>query len=177
MPKTILYDVSISNEGNEVVELSFVKSFAGISTNTFDTLLTSLIKTARQEVEQYASISIVTKTIRAEWTETSQYVDLPYPLIGSITSVVSDGATLVLDTGYTVKGQDKKRIYGTFPKGLVVTYAAGYGVNLPEDLKLCITKNVAENFEQRSGFAFNQVALLPNNWRNVAMKYRPKWMF
>ena len=173
---TNLIDVSFSNEGSEVIDLTYVKTYAIISTDSFDTLLTDLIKSARMEVEKTAQISIVTKTVRAEWSEVSDNCILPYPKINSITSLVSGTTTLILDSDYKVKGQDKKTIYGTFSDGLVATYTAGYGSNTPEDLKRCIAKKVLEDFEQRTGISSNQSYLLPNNWQKVALSYRPTWL-
>lgn len=173
---TKLIDVTFSSEGNEVIDLTYVKSFATISTDSFNTLLTDLIKSARIEIEKVAQISIITKTVRAEWSEVSDSCVLPFPKINTIASLVSGTTTLTLDSDYTVKGQDKKTIYGTFASGLVATYTAGYGVDTPEDLKRCIAKKVLEDFEQRTGISVSQSYLLPNNWRNTALSYRPTWI-
>jgi uncharacterized phiE125 gp8 family phage protein len=176
MATTNLIDVTFSSEGSEVVDLTYVKLYAAISTSTHDTLLTSLIKAARIEIEKLASISIVTKTVRAEWDYVNESVVLPYPKINSITSLVSGEDTLTLDTDYTVKGSSKKTIYGTFVNGLVATYTAGYGDSTPEDLKLAIAKHALENFEQRTGIVTNSSNVLPNNWRVTALNYRPTWL-
>ena len=173
---TNLIDVSFSSEGNEAIDLTYVKSFASISTTTHDTLLTNLIKAARIEIENLAQISVITKTVRAEWSYVSESVVLPYPKIGAITSLVSGTTTLVLDTDYTVRGFVKKTIYGTFSSGLVATYAAGYGSDTPEDLKMCMAKHVLESFEQRTGISTSASNLLPNNWRTTALNYRPTWI-
>lgn len=173
---TNLIDVSFSSEGSEVIDLAYVKDYAIISTDNFDTLLNDLIKSARIEVEKVAQISIITKTVRVEWSQVSDDCVLPYPKINSITSLVSGTTTLTVNSDYTVKGQDKKTIYGTFSDGLVATYTAGYGDSTPEDLKRCIAKKVLEDFEQRTGYSANQSNLLPNNWRTVALSYRPTWL-
>jgi uncharacterized phiE125 gp8 family phage protein len=176
MATTNLIDVTFSSIGSEVVDLAYVKLYAAISTSTHDTLLTSLIKAARVEIEKLASIAIVTKTVRAEWDYVNESVVLPYPIINSINSVVSGEDTLVLDADYIVKGSKKKTIYGTFVNGLVVTYTAGYGSSTPEDLKLAIVKHVVDNFVQRYGISLSSSSILPNNWRTIALNYRPTWM-
>jgi uncharacterized phiE125 gp8 family phage protein len=174
---TNLIDVSFSNEGNEVIDLTYVKSFASISTATHDVLLNNLIKSARIEIEKVAQISIVTKTVRAEWSEAYGAIKLPNPKILTITTVTDgDEVAQVLDTNYKVRGGEKKTIYGDFPNGLIATYTAGYGNDTPEDLKMCIAKHVLENFEQRTGIAAGQSSLLPNNWRVTALNYRPTWI-
>lgn len=148
-----------------------------IETDTHDVLLNDLIKSARTEVEKLGGISIVEKTIRAEWSEAYEYVRLPYPKIKDIDTVYDGNETeLELSNSYSVRGQDKKTIFGDFPGGLVVTYTAGYGDSTPEDLKLAIAKKVSEDFEQRTGIALESNSLLHNNWRPTVLNYRPTWM-
>jgi len=174
--KTLLYDVTFSDEGSEVVDLAYVKSFSSITTTTHDTLLTNLIKSCRAEIEKIAGISIIERTIIAEWYSVNQEVKLPYPRINSIVDVSSDGITLIEDTDFKVKGTDKKSIIGTFSNGLIVEYTAGYGADCPEDLKLCIAKCVLETFENRTSISVQNTYLLPNNWRSTAINYRPTWL-
>ncbi len=174
--------ISVEREitGAEVVDVAFVKRFLSISTDVHNTLLNDLIISAREEIEQVAGISIVEQTITAEWTEAYGETKLPNPKILSIVSVKNGlSEDLTLNTGYKVFGQSKKTIIGDFPKGLIVEYKAGYGSNTPNDLKLAIAKHVTENFEIRTGISIgNQSAnLLPNNWRNTAINYRPTWIF
>jgi len=176
---TNLIDVSISDEGSEVVDLTYVKLYCQIDGSNHDALLMTLIKSARQDVEKYADISIVTKTIRAEWTSVSEYAILPKPRINDIDSVFdSQENELFLDSAYQIRGQDKKRIIGDFSNGLVVTYGAGYGTDVPEDLKMSITKKVLMDFEARTGLSVSnsQSLLLPNSWEKTAIAYRPTWM-
>jgi len=176
MGVTTLIDVSFSDEQSEVIDLDYLKRYMTIETDTHDVLLNDLIKSARTEVEKLGGISIVEKTIRAEWEQAYEYVRLPYPKIKSITSL-KDGESTSLDiTNYNVRGQDKKTIYGNFSTGLVVEYVAGYGDDTPEDLKLAIAKKVSEDFEQRTGIALESNSLLPNNWRPTVINYRPTWM-
>lgn len=174
--KTLLYDVTFSDEGSEVVDLAYVKSFSAITTTTHDALLTNLIKSCRAEIEKVAGISIIERTITAEWYSVNEECSLPYPIINSITSVESDGTALTANVGYKVIGTSKKTIIGTFPRGLKVIYTAGYGANCPDDLKLCIAKAVLEIFENRTGISVENSNLLPNSWRSVAINYRPTWL-
>jgi hypothetical protein len=173
---TNLIDVSFSNEGEEVVSSSYVKNFAAITTTTFDDLISILIKTARIEIEKLSQLSIITKTVRAEWSCVNESISLPYPKIISIVSLESGTSILVEGINYKVKGLSNKTIYGNFTDGLVVNYTAGYGITVPEDLKMCIAKHVLENFEQRTGISVSQNYLLPNNWRKTALSYRPTWI-
>lgn len=174
---TNLIDVTISNEGSEVIDLSYVKAYAQLTTTYQDTLLTTLIKSARKDIENYADISIVTKTIRAEWSEVSEYAILPKPKIGEVATMTTGNETSLILADYTFKGSDKKRVLGNFPDGLVLTYDAGYGTDTPEDLKMAICKKVLMDFEHRTGIniANSQADLLPNSWEKTAINYRPTW--
>lgn len=180
MPATNLIEVVLSDEEAEVIDLNYVKRYATIETDVHNTLLSSLIISARQEVERFAQISIVSRQITAEWSEAYEFVRLPYAPHGSIITVKDgDNNLLTLDSDYKVKGTKHKMIYGDFSNGLKVNYHAGYNSDTPDSLKLAMTKNVLENFELRTGINIsnNNASLLPNNWRNVALLYRPTWVF
>lgn len=171
--KTILIDVSLTEVGDEVIDLAYVKSFSSISTTIHDSLLTNLIKSCRAEIEKLAGISIIEKEIVAEYECINESALLPFSPIGDIISVEIDS---IATNNYTLKGLKNKRLYGNFPNGAVVTYNAGFGANCPEDLKLCIAKFVLETFENRVGILSGSNNLLPNNWRSVALNYRPTWI-
>lgn len=173
MPITNLIDISVVEEQAEVIDLAYVKEYLVISTDSFDLLLNDLIKAARIEVEKLAQISIVEKTIKAEWSEAYEFVNLPNPKINSVISV-KDGNDI--DVYHTKKGIEKVRIIGNFPSGLKVEYTTGYGSSTPEDLKLAIVKKISEDFEYRTGTSLETNNLLPNNWRATAINYRPTWL-
>lgn len=180
MAITNLISVEREITGNEVVDAAFVKRYLSISTTTHDTLLGDLIISAREEIEKVACISIVEQTITAEWSQAYGEIKLPNPKILSITSVKDNlDNDLVVNTNYKIIGQSKKTIIGDFPNGLVIEYTAGYGEDTPSDLKLAIAKHVTENFEIRTGISVDNqnINLLPNNWRNTAINYRPTWVF
>lgn len=179
MPITNLIEVVKSPNESEVIDSSYVKTYLGIETNVHDILLNRLIISAREEFEKVSQVAVVNRQITAIWSEAYKYVRLPYMPHGDIISVKNTNNTLlILDTDYKVQGVTEKRIYGDFPAGLKVNYHAGFDSSeIPEDIKLAITKNVVENFEVRTGISAKNVYLLPNNWRKVAASYRPTWIF
>lgn len=179
MPVTNLIEVISSDEEAEVVDATYVKRYLGIETAVHDTLLDTLIVSAREEFEKASQVSVIKRQVTAIWSEAYTFVRLPLIPHGTIISVKNTADTvLVLDSNYTVQGTKEKRIYGDFSSGLKVNYDAGYeAADVPELIKLAITKNVVENFEIRTGISAKNTTLLPNNWRKVALKYRPTWMF
>lgn len=177
MQRTNLIGVKELSVDTNLINLDYIKRYLSIDTDTHNILLEDLCKSATVEIEKFAGISIYAKTIRAEWLEAYEFVNLPKPIINEILTVKNGlDDTLTIETDYKVRGDDKKRICGDFINGLVVTYTAGYGINCPSDLKLAIVKNIAENFEQRTGIVMNNSNLLPNNWRTIALTYRPSWL-
>ena len=179
MPITNLIEVSFSDEEAEVIDIAYAKRFLSIETAVHDTLLNELIISGREEFEKASQMSVIKRQVTAIWSEAYTFARLPYMPHGTIISVKkADETALVIDTDYTVQGLKEKRIYGNFPKGLIINYNAGYEANeVPELIKLAIVKNVTENFEIRTGISAKNTMLLPNNWRKVAIKYRPTWMF
>lgn len=178
MAITNLIEVIKSEDEVEVIDAAYVKTYLGIETTVHDTLLGRLIIVARQEFEQVSQISVAERQLTAIWSEAYTFVRLPYMPHGTIISV-KDGAdtALVLNIDYKVQGSKEKRIYGDFANGLKVNYHAGYNSDTPEDIKLAMTKNVVENFEMRTGISAKNTTLLPNNWRKVALRHRPTWIF
>ncbi len=179
MPITNLIEVIKSEDEAEVIDIAYVKRYLGIETAVHDTLLNQLIIVARQEFEKASQVSVVERQITAIWSEAYTFVRLPYIPHGTIISVKNTADTvLVPDTDYKVQGSKEKRIYGDFASGLKVNYHVGYdAAEVPEDIKLAMTKNVVENFEMRTGISVKSTTLLPNNWRKVALRYRPTWIF
>lgn len=179
MPATNLIEVVKTDEQAEVINIAYVKTYLGIETSVHDTLLNSLIKSAREEFEKVSQVSVIERTVETIWSEAYTFVRLPLVPNRDIISVKDfDDTNLTLAIEYKVQGANEKRIIGNFSNGLKVTYTTGYGVdNTPEDIKLAITKNVVENFEMRTGIGATNAKLLPNNWRKTAIKYRPLWMF
>lgn len=179
MAITNLIEVIKSDEETEVVDAAYVKTYLGIETTVHDTLLGRLIISARQDFEKLSQISVVERQVTAIWSEAYTFVRLPYTPHGTIISVKNtEDTVLILDTDYKVQGSKEKRIYGDFINGLKVNYHAGYDVaEVPENIKLAITKKVVEDFEIRTGISAKNTTLLPNNWRKVAISYRPTWIF
>lgn len=154
----------------EPVTLAEAKAFLVIDAGYTedDTLLTALIKSARQLLEKYTNLSFGEKTLKA-FTD-KYFLDLPYGPIIEVTGVVDQDDEAFTD--YTLKGLEFKKIY--FNGGNLenyyqrnkdqdyetlintshtVTYTAGYGAEggqpLPEALKLAIKEQVQEMYNKR----------------------------
>ena len=110
---------TFSNEGAELVAVAEVKTPLAIDGNSFDTYLLLLISAARQQIEDYTNISLISRTIIA-----TVKPGTPLPYLGKTFTVTNiteiDGTVLTttydeLTSGnnllvtYTTVGNDKSR--------------------------------------------------------------------
>lgn len=172
MIRTILNSVTTTETGSELIDLDDVKRYLGISTDIHDELLVFLLKSSREEVEKYTKKALVSKTVIAYYDSVNEYLKLPITPVTSVTSVVDADD---IEVSYTLGKGDNPRVNLTSSSEVIITYESGYE-ELPNDLQLCVIKAVCEDFEFRTGIKANNVGLLPNNWRNTALKYRDSWL-
>jgi uncharacterized phiE125 gp8 family phage protein len=159
-----------------------------------DTLITILIKAARQAIEKYTSSSFAEKTIYATWVvmPEDKLLELPYGPIISVDKVylIDEEGTeeeLTLNSDYWVYGdQDAIVKISTYwvtsldnnTSTVRVEYTAGYGnaatETLPEPLKLAILKVIAKWYEHRGD---GTDGVLDNEDKKCAAPYRKKLWF
>lgn len=107
MQQNYVLSTSFSDEGSEPVLLAEMKTYLRIAPEeTFnDTLITQLIKTARQQLEGYLNISLINRTVTARIQNETGYMQLPYTADTiSITSVTDDNNTDISSDSYSLKG-------------------------------------------------------------------------
>lgn len=145
---------------------------------TEESLIVSLIKTARQYIEKYTGISLTEKSyelyISQDELEDNR-IEIPNPPVHSITKIeIEDeqGALteLTKDSDYYVTGRDKKTVQiltstvstSNYISRYVITYKAGYGIEsdgsipatepLPEALKVAILQQILIWYERDGTF-------------------------
>jgi hypothetical protein len=96
---------------------------------------------------------------------------LPFVPCLELTSVQDEDDN---DLDYTLTKGENPKLKITRDSEVVVVYDCGATVT--EDIELAVIKIVAEDFEFRTGIILNQSELLPNNWRQTALKYRRTWL-
>lgn len=162
----------------EPVEMDDFKSFLSLDYDDQNGLINTILVGARQEVEAYTGLSLIKSNVKARW-EALTTQELPYGPVQSITTVKDKDGTAI--TSHEIEG-----LIGSFPKikadsesPVVVEYEAGYEIEIPEILRLCIMKLACDHFTFRTiidpeGKA--DTALLPNNWKTAAGKFsRKSW--
>lgn len=150
----INYSSISQTEGSvtEPVTLTEVKTWLKVDFTDDDTLLTSMIKGARQSIEQYLNLALVAKTIALDIEfsgEDQKAVTLPYT--SGLSGVTVDEldeqdvtTTLASGTDYFIRGN----IIRLSPGRYHVSYTTVPGT-IPEALKEAIKMEVAERYSNR----------------------------
>ncbi len=181
---TLGLDVQIKTDlVTEPVTVAEAKSYLNVDYTSWDTLIGTLISSARTNLERYTGSTFATKTLVATYQKVAENIDIPYGPIQSITHVKSidesgTKTTLTAGTDYLVTGNNFKniRFYG-IDTPIEIEYVAGYTA-LPADLKVAILKQVAMDFEFRENVMdSSQVTELSNGAKQHAASYRRVYLF
>lgn len=160
----------------EPVTVSEAKNFLRLDTSDDDTLIGTMIATARTAVENHTKRALITQTyeykldrlatIPGFWFINSQgEIDLPKVPIQSITSfktyALDNTESTLSSAAYSLDG-DGGRLYlnagYSWPTnmrdfaGVLITYVAGYGdaaTDVPDAFKMAILKLVASMYNNR----------------------------
>jgi len=135
-----------------IVTLQAAKDYLRVDYSEDDTLIQSLIDTARIRLEQYASVAMTARTLKVV-AYVDEFIELPYAPINTISLVEYwDGEDWVAMTvgDYRVLGDTYKKVYFTSPLMSVFrfTYTCGYATT-PESMKTALLKMVGDLYEYR----------------------------
>jgi len=135
-----------------IVTLQAAKDYLRVDYSEDDTLIQSLIDTARIRLEQYASVAMTARTLKVV-AYVDEFIELPYAPINTISLVEYwDGADWVAMTvgDYRVIGDTYKKVYFTSPlmSDFRFTYTCGYATT-PESMKTALLKMVGDLYEYR----------------------------
>ena len=161
-----------SNEGAEPVSLTEVKSYLKVDFTTEDTLITSLIKMVRQQIEKFTGLSLVSKTIEYFDEEIDEEILLPFPEHDEIEELKLNGSvsTSYIKTGLTqflIKPNSTNILDGAEDYGIYVKYTTTG--NCPEGIKLEILRLLAEKYVNRGNTFEGAIAeLSENSYANLA---------
>lgn len=105
-----------------------------------DTLIESMIKAARQKIEQVAQITLNTKSLKAVVNNPCGYIEIPFGPVQTITAVTDSDGNAVAD--YETAGNDFLLLISPTYENLTIEYDAGYET-LPDILKLDVFRLVS----------------------------------
>jgi uncharacterized phiE125 gp8 family phage protein len=135
-----------------IVTLQAAKDYLRVDYSEDDTLIQSLIDTARIRLEQYASVAMTARTLKVV-AYVDEFIELPYAPINTISLVEYwDGEDWVAMTvgDYRVLGDTYKKVYftSTLMSDFRFTYTCGYATT-PESMKTALLKMVGDLYEYR----------------------------
>jgi len=134
----------------EPVTLTEAKNFCKIDISTDDDLINILITAARQMCEAYTGVGFVEHNAVVVLNNLNGDIYIPYGPMIAINSVVNDqGTTLVLDTDYTLGGNEFKRLRTPHANNITIDYTTGY-TTLPDVLKTAVLNQVYYLYDNRS---------------------------
>ncbi len=171
----------------EPVTLTEAKLYCKITGTGDDTIITNLIKVAREELEAYTERSLAEKTYYVEYDKiTSEIFPLPCHPIKSVSSVklIDEEGTetvLTLNTNYYLIGAPFTQmrisgVYSTRTPRLLIEFIAGYGATgcpaLPQALKDAILKRILVHYTHRG-----DEGIVNNEGFELASPYKDnKWL-
>jgi uncharacterized phiE125 gp8 family phage protein len=194
-----LTELKVVTPPSTELSLSTVKSYLRIDFTDDDTLITSLIQSARERAEQYCNRAFITQTLEAYYDQIEKNFTLPRAPIQSVSTVkliyLNEVSTLTQNADYYVMGNQDQWITITattynLPPGfspgddlsryhLDVTYIAGYGnsySNVPAGIQEAIMKMVGAAYEVREDVALinkgMQLMEIPNDAKSLLDAYR-----
>jgi len=154
----------IVEEPVSLAEMRNFLKFADTDANE-DTLITAMIKSARQLLETSLNLSFAEKTIKVLFSKSDfvgGFAFIPYSPFSSISSVkqilIDNTETeLTENEGYYLTGLNQKKLYVTFSSGQIeVIYKSGYEDESTETLPAIfielIKKQVAEWYNNREDY-------------------------
>jgi len=136
----------------EIVTLAEAKNYLRIDYNEDDTLISSLIDTARIRLEQYAGVAMTPRTLQVV-AYVDEFIELTYYPINTISKVEYWDNTNWVEMqigNYNVLGSTTKKIYMTSPimSEFRFTYTCGYS-STPKSIKTALLKMVGDLYEYR----------------------------
>lgn len=134
----------------EPITLTETKDFCKIDINTDDNLIVELITIAREMCEDYTNIGFVEHNVTAIVNNFNGGITLPFGPVGTINQVTDkNGNVLVLDTDYTIVGNQFKRLMTPKCGGITIDYQAGY-TTLPNKMRLALLNTVYYLYDNRA---------------------------
>ena len=140
---------------------SEVKSFLRILNSNDDTLINSLIQTARKDAENFLNSSLITQTWKLSYDRyVPNYVFLPMGPVQSVSSVNVVAFDTTISTinsgGYYLSAGNRNLIFCVIPIGrrIDITYVTGYGddaSSVPAPIKQGMLFHINQMYDGRMG--------------------------
>lgn len=149
----------VTPPATEPLTLAEAKLFLRVDGSTDDTLISSLITSARIAAEQYMKRSLIEQTWKLTYddyvTTETRLLMMPIQSVTSVTIVARDDtATVVDESTYYLSANKEILIFDATPFGhkVEIVYVAGYGdaSDIPGPIKQGMLVHIAALYHQRS---------------------------
>ncbi len=141
-----IYNISVTEDIIEPVTLADVKEYLHVDFPDDDTVITGMIKSARETIEKVTSIALVDKdiTLVLETGKAAEKIMLPYGNAVDLVIADEDEDVLTADDHYKLRGN----ILSLYNTGL---YTLSYSVaaTVPQALKEAVMLEIKERFETK----------------------------
>ncbi len=139
-----------SESATEPITLAAAKAWIKVDTaiTADDTLITELIKAARQQVEGFLGISLISRTVTAVINNSAGSIELPYGPLVSFTSLTDEDGTAIAADDYELRGIGFKYLHEPLYDYMTAVYTTGYTA-LPENFKTAVKEQVAWLYDNR----------------------------
>ncbi len=148
----LIKEIVFSNEaGTEPVSVSEMRDYMNYSSSAQDTLIGTLITSARQKLERYCNFSFINRTITALFDNSHWIIRLPYGKVNTITTVKvkyqGEETTLAENTDYYMHGSGDIELVSIASGDIEVVYTVTGATDAV--MKLAIKQQVAYWFVNR----------------------------
>lgn len=161
----------------EPLSIEEVKAHLRVEIEDDDDLILNLITSARQYVEAYLKRALITQTWKyyIEDFPDEDYIELPFPPLSSVTSVVytdyaGTATTMTVTTDYVVDtykepgrvvlayGQSWPTTTLTVTSPICITYICGYGTpeDIPRAIRSAMLIFISDLYENRESYIVGQ---------------------
>jgi len=143
-----------AENATEPVTSSEQKTYSRVTVSADDTIVTGLIKAAREALEKFTGLSLITRTVQVQFNNPCGGYELPWgPITGAITMTDADDNAI---SNPITRGYDYITVLSPVGEGLQASYTAGFST-LPSDLKFAIMDQVDYMYEHRGSDAMADV--------------------
>lgn len=139
-----------SESATEPITLAEAKAWIKVDTaiTADDTLITELIKAARQQVEGFLGISLISRTVTAVINNSAGSIELPYGPLVSFTSLTDEDNVAITSDNYELRGIEFKYLKTPEYDYMTAVYTTGY-TTVPENFKTAVKEQVAWLYDNR----------------------------
>lgn len=143
-------DGSESDATVEPFDVEVAKGWGKIDVSDDDSIIETLITTARQQCEDFLNISLIARTVTAYLDNSAGNIRLPYGPVKEIVSITDDSKDLndIDEDNYELKGLLFKTLSSPSNCHVIISYTAGYDI-LPEHFKTAVKQQILYLYENR----------------------------